>query len=396
MEKENIFSFNNPEDESHIADDTLNKNIITEKNMDLDINVLRERTFNKELSDLVSRIQENESKIDTLFDINQTTDDELLRMFHQLYYKSINLTDTHTINSDLNPFDLFKEASTDDLFNLIYYEMNKIGFNQFAILAYNFEQKCYTAHCNYINNLNENNIVLTTSENLYIRVINKKDGLIININEINNNLYFKKRFSQGKDLLFISLISFFKDFYSDADLDNVNDFSDHLLPILIIQLTESIKENQIKPIYDLIKNKLTVYFFLLHKKIQIDLQNSNFNNLQGIYNFLDFTYQNYNKNKDCVCMIVKCKKYLNIEILFILKYLQNKLTNKLPDNTTTSRIEKDRLLIFTQKTKRKVLDEILEDFNKLFNYMFQIEIFITEETSNNFFFLQNIKEYLAK
>lgn len=396
MEKENIFSFNNPEDDSPIAEDTLNKNSITDKNIDLDVNVLREKTFNKELSDLVSRIQDNETKKDTLLDINQTTDNELLRMFHQLYYKSINLTDIHTINTDLNPFDLFKEASTDDLFNLIYYEMNKIGFNQFSILAYNFEQKCYTAYCNYINNLNENNIVLTTSENLYVRIINKKDGLIINIHEINNNLYLKKRFSQGKDLLFISLINFFKDFYSDADLDNVNDFSDHLLPILIIQLTDGIKENQIKSIYNIIKNKLTVYFFLLHKKIQIDLQNSNYNNLQGIYNFLDFTYQNYNKNKDCVCMIVKCKKYLNIEVLFILKYLQNKLINKLPDNTTTSRIEKDRLIIFTQKAKRKVLDEILEDFNKLFNYTFQIEIFITEETSNNIFFLQNIKEYLAK
>ena len=128
MEKENAAQLDNIGTKPSITDDDTVHNQISEDNkqdnVELDINIARDRTFNKELSDLVTRIRSNEpqEKFEPK-EPKEITDDELLRMYHKLYYKAVNLEGIDNINSDLDPFDLYKESTSDDLINLINTEM---------------------------------------------------------------------------------------------------------------------------------------------------------------------------------------------------------------------------------------------------------------------------------
>jgi hypothetical protein len=402
LEKENAAQFENTENKSSITDD---KEIIQDQisenkeqnNTGEDINLARDRTFNKELSDLVTRIRSNEpqEKIEPKTP-KEITDDELLMLYHKLYYKAVNLAGIDKINSDLNPFDLYKESSSDDLADLIYTEMKNLQMEEFAVLVYNLEKKCYLSYTNHINNLNENNIVIDSLEGLYTNIIENKNGIVLDHQSIERNLYLKKRFGLNKSIYFISFNSFFKDFYNDADFDKKNDFPDYLLPILLIELKENIKEHQKKSIYNKIKNKLTIYFFLLYKKILLETQNYSYSSQHTLFNFIDYTYRKYSGHDDYLCCIIKLRNYINIEYLAVFKYLLIKLEKKLTDKTTISRIEKDKLIIFTQKSKKKILDDILDDFNKLHGNVFNVRIIMNDENSKSNYILRNIKEQIVK
>ncbi len=366
----------------------------------LDISKVRERTFNKELGDLVDRIKSNEPVKDgspaSAAAVEEITEDDLLQMFHQLFYKSVNITGLNHIDTNFNPFDLYKELSSDDLVSLIYNEMSGLSFNEYSILTFAPEKNCYSCYINHITDINENNLIIDPSEALYKNIIDNKYGNILDRQSIERDIYYKKRFSGENSLFFMSIGGFFRDYYSNADLININDFSDAFFPILVIRVRENMGENRKKSIYRLIKDKFTLYFFLLYRKITLERQNTNPVNLQSIYEFLDYTYQRYDKYKECVCSVIKCKKYVNIESLFIIRYLHSKLKKKLDGAAEVIRIEKDKLIVFTLKSKRKMMDDILDDLNKIYSDLFRIETFTDDGIRPIGSILQNIKEYLIK
>ena len=394
----------NSEDKSSNTNNTdeLEDQIFEENEIDSgapDVNILRERTFNKELSDLVSKIRTNESIEETAEQTQKDTDkdisdDELLRLYHKLYYKTLNLEELDKINSELNPFDLYKESSSDEIINLINTEMSNMQLSDFSILAYIIDKNAYTNYANYIANLNENNIVIDSFEILYTNILSNTNGFIVDSQIIERNLFLNKRFGSGQSMYFISFGNFFMDFFYSADLGEKPDFSDQLLPILLIQLKENIKDHQKKSIYNNIKNRLTVYFFLLYKKILLENQNLN-NNISNVFNLIDYTYKKYSKLDDYLCCIIKFKKYVNIESFFILQYLQDKLEKKLFQKTSISRIEKDKLIIFAPKTGKKILEDTVDEFNKVYNNVFDVKIIMNDE-NNTFYNLQNIKNQILK
>jgi hypothetical protein len=365
-----------------------------------EISRVRERTFNKELSDLVSRIKSNEPGKDeipaSVPPKKEITEDDLLQMYHQLFYKAVNISGIEKIDTSFNPFILYKELSSDDLLTLIYNEMTALSFNEYAILAYNPEKNYYSCYTNNIPGLDERNIVIDPSENLYANIINNKHGNILDRQSIERDIYYKKRFSAKNSLLFISFGNLFIDYYSNADLRNVNDFSDAFFPILLIRMEENPGENRKKTIYREIESKLIVYFFLLYRKLTIDKQSICSAGLQSIYGFLDYIFQKYNKQKDCICAVIKSKKYINAESLLILKFMYGKLKNKLSGSAEILRIEKDKLLIFTRKQDRKRMDDILDEFNKTYSDLFRVDTFSDDGIKTAGSTSRNIKEYLIK
>lgn len=401
MEKENAAQLDNIETKSPVSEEDIVHNQISDynkqANVELDINLARDRTFNKELSDLVTRIRSNEPQEKTGPKApKEITDDELLRMYHKLYYKAVNVEDIDKINSDLDPFDLYKESTSDDLISLINAEMKNLQLPDYAILVYDFEKKCYVSYTNHIIDQPENNLIIDSLEGLYSNIVENNIGIVYDHISIERNLFYKKRFGAKKSLYFVSFGTFFKDFYKEADLDRKNDFLDHLLPVLLIHLKENIKEHQKKSIYNKIKNQLSIYFFLLYKKILLETQNLNINNQHSLLNFIDYTYRKYNKYDDYICCIIKFRNYINAEFLSVFKYLQIKLGKKLAGKTSISRIEKDKLIIFTQKSRKKILDDILDDFNKVHDNMFNVQMIMNIENTDNIYILKNIKEQIIR
>lgn len=400
MEKENAPQPDNIEinsllsDEKEIARNPLSREKEETEGSDI---IARDRTFNKELSDLVSRIRANEPQEKSGSKARKAvTEEELLRMFHMLYYKAMNLDNRDKINIDLNPFELYRESTSDDLIICINNEMKDLELPEFAVLAYDILKKCYISYANYIVDYNGNNMIIDSLESLYAKILESGNGIVVDQHSIERDSYLNKRFGFKKSAYFISFGSFFKDFFKDSNLDKKMDFSDHLTPILLIQLKENLTEHQKKSFYNKIKNKLTIYFFLLYKKIILENHNLNLANQQSLFNFIDYIYRKYSRYEDYLFCIMKLRNYTNSEFLFALKYLESKFEKKLTEETTVSRIEKDKIIIFTLKSRKKILDDIIDDFNKVHGNILNVKMFMNDENIKSINLLKNIKEEILR
>jgi hypothetical protein len=401
LEKENAPQLDNIEIKSSISDnnDIVQDQISEDKHDTADVEIIkaRERTFNKELSDLVLRIRSNEPQEKTETESRkEITEDELLRMYHRLYYKAVNLEGRDRINSDLNPFDLYRESSSDDLLSLINKEIVSLDLPEYAILIYDVDKKCYVNYSNHIIDFNENNIIIDPQEGLYSKIADSNNGVVLDQQSIERNSYLNKRFGFKKSVYLVSFSSFFRDFYKEANLDKKMDFSDHLSPVLLIQLKENITEHQKNSFYNKIKNKLSIYFFLLYKKLIIENLKLNLPNQYSLFNFIDYTYRKYSRYEEYLCCIIKLRNYINSEFLYVLKYLESKLAKKLTEKTTISRIEKDKLVIFTKKSRKKILDDIIDDFNKVHGNILNVRMFMNDENRKSINLLMTIKEEILK
>ncbi len=377
----------------------------------LDINKVREKTFNKELSGLVSRIITNEStgktgtteKETPMDDVPKPEDDPgitgdiLLKKFHELFYKAVNLAGQGGITTAFNPFDLYKESSSDDLLNMIHNEMPGLSLPEYSILTYNPSKKCYTSYTNHIDDLDENNIAIDTTEDLYRKITENPDGIFLSYQTIDSDIFLKKRFipKNYKDstlnYYFLYFNDLFKNYYTTLEPDNKQEFADNLLPILMVRLSDDADTLNSKNLSHKIKNKMAVYLLLLLRKIQIETLKSQPRAYTGIFEFIETAYRKYDKHKDCLCMIIKYKYYVNLESFFILNYLHKKLKTELSGLASVSIIEKDKLILFTRKAHAKTLDKILNDFKKNYDNLFRMDIITDESIKNNLSLLNNIK-----
>ena len=113
------------------------------------IDKVRERTFNKELSDLVRRVRKPEKAyekktvpteagfIEEIVEVSPE-EAELLNRFHELFYKAINLKNIDKINTDFNHFEISIKSLQDDLEKFIFEKMGDLSFNDYAVLGFNF------------------------------------------------------------------------------------------------------------------------------------------------------------------------------------------------------------------------------------------------------------------
>lgn len=361
-------------------------------NPDLDINKIRDRTFNKELSDLVDKIKSNEETDKEVREDDSSqenaeesvSEEKLLLLMHKLFYKAVNLAEIETINTEFNPFTLYKESSLDDLDIIIRNEMQHASLPEYAVLNYNIKKKCYTCHVNHIKGLSDDNIILETTEKLFLDIIENNNVYILDNLSIERDIYLRKRFTPDTDqersnFLFIPFTNLFRVFLKNNESEDILDLNNKLLPLIMIRLDYNMKDHLKNEIFDIIKSKMTIYFFLLYKKSLMDIQKNQTVNIENVIAFIDFEFKKYHSSKDDICTVIKFKNYLNMEFLYIFEYLYIKLKQKIGNPGSVSRIEKDRIIIFAHSSKRKTLEKVLEDFNRIYGNIFHFRFFSGEE-----------------
>ncbi|MDY6969997.1 MAG: hypothetical protein SVR08_15265, partial [Spirochaetota bacterium] len=264
----------------------------------LNIAKIRDRTFNKELSEILADIRSNELEYnDDEVALDEITEMELLKRFHELFYKAIHLDNLQNVNTSKNPYlypDIFLE---DDCEKKIADEMNRLLYPEFAILAYNPKKKCYSPVHFYSDVLVEDNIAVYTSEELYAQILVNRCGVIIDQQTITDNIFLKKRFSSISEdqshylLYFVSFQNILKEIFDEMNLSNGNNQTNYRFQILMIILKDSRSEDIVEVIYKKIKDNLTFYFLKLENKLLNKVNELDFEDPNIIYNIFVYIYQ---------------------------------------------------------------------------------------------------------
>ena len=370
------------------------------------INKVRGRTFNKDLKNLIEKIGINESfieekeekeEIEEIEEIEEGTDEfsenELLKKIHTLFYKSINLTELNETNTHINPYlfelDSFSRDNSLDSPHVlsIHKDMCDLSYSNYAILSYNLEKKCFLPLVCNIEDLDKNNIVIDPFEELYSDIILNEHGVILDNHTIKSNIYLKKRFiSEGGSnyvLYFVSLKNiihnFFKEMKSEIDGTILNL---HFFSILMIKIKINQGIDSAESVYKKITERLILPLLVMEKNILQNIKETDCKNLTKIFDLIEYYYHLFSSFNDSICLIIKCKSKINNENLFILKYLYSKLIKSLSFMTCISQIERDKIMIFTQKNKGGIIDQIISEFNLYCDNMFYTESLETDKINN--------------
>ena len=113
-----------------------------------DQNILREKTFNEELRHLVEKVTAHEAPGPETSDIDDVSDEELIRRLHVLFYRAIHLEHAVPPPRSLVELRRVRGRDEDSLINAIHQGLAELSYRAFALLPFNLEKRCFTPAIN--------------------------------------------------------------------------------------------------------------------------------------------------------------------------------------------------------------------------------------------------------
>jgi hypothetical protein len=375
-----------------------------EKDTRKQLNVLRERTFNTDLRNLVDRIRDNEppsaAPEEYDGDIDSLSEEELQLKLYRLYYRAGNIRDNREINIAFNPFEIQDEASTSSLFDslsgYIINRMESLTLSPFALLSYNIAQKGYMPTVHSLDRYHAKSIVISLRDRLFKKIVASPDGIIIDAGEIDDDPFMSKIFSLKQDeerrpLYFILLSTITAEVMKELPISGTENLSPFLpSAILMIELPVQTHPANIAAITGILKRRLALPYFLLNDYQSLVFMSESYENLDYTYQVLDYLFTIFLLQKDRAGISIKSAAQKNDSMIFLIKYIISKLSHKLYSNSVIVHILKGRLIILTTNAFIDVIKEIIDENNKLFNDQFSIVEFYSADFDDSLDIIQKI------
>ena len=349
----------------------MNYQIEIEEQRDLDdgfieeLQKVRDKTFTPELRELVDRISRHEKHEDEK-SRSGSREADLLRDFHHLFYKSINLAAANRINPLIGRFPAIDEDNSGDS---LVRRLNSSGLGESLILTFDFDKKCYVSTLGNMDGLDGEAIFIDTSERLYRKILESPYGFFLTAEEIVDDPYLKKRFFPSIEgehtvLYFLSVKRLLASPAVDLGLDEY-DFAKKidLLPVLMIRFSHGPKGGE-RGIFRVVNNEfLNVARYENARFRSLKKRDSLADLLFG----LEYCYRYYEQRSGSLVYCIYSPDFnRDISIhFFITRYLCEKLRRELPGGTLVSQVSKDRILLFSPGDCNDQITAILGEFRKI-------------------------------
>lgn len=368
------------------------------------LNLLRERTFNEELRQLVDRVRINEPPSGDYDeedeDIDNLTEDELRLKFYRLYYRARVLHDNREMNIAFNPFEITDAAagsSIDGALNgYIKERMARLNLAHFAIMSYNISEKGLVPSFHSLERYIVENLVIGLHDRLFKGIIESTEGVILEVNDIQEDLFLEKIFKlkDGEEphaLYFVLLSNLVSDIIQElqgTDGTQVVPF----LPssILMIELPLQTSHYNKSAIFGTIRRKLALPFYLVADNRPLVFTARNYENIDFSYHVLDYLFTIFLLNRDRIGISIKVKAKESTSRTFIMKYIISQLAYKLRADSVLVHIIKGHIVILTKEEFLNVINSLIVEYNKLFNDQFHVVEFRPTEFEDSLEIIQKI------
>lgn len=337
-----------------------------EKELPLEANILRNRTFNAELKNLIGNIKNNElqgsrsEKVTytqiTDGAVNLNDRNAILKKLHELFYKNINYQ--VALNSSKMPLELTSMGNIREVIDEIKTNLSLNGFNEFAVLVFDFNKRGFIPLINTIDSLVSEDIILSLNDPLKGKIDQSENGLLVKdtqlledygfyVDELNKTYYFYK-----------------------PDLAKVAYAATHsqllktLAPILIVPVSEDKKEKAFNVITHFCYS-LLVDLFRLYLENNFLLYSDNYKK-NIITVFLDSMPLSPNSE----LILLNINNQITSELLYIAKYLENKI---LRYSEASLQIASNKIIISVTKPNLVSLEKDAIEMNDLYENFVKLQ-----------------------
>ncbi len=284
-----------------------------------EIQKIRERTFNPEFKELVSKV------------LNKTLDtidnhDSLLYSLHKLYYEVLSSSFNDSITF-VKPQELC-ENTLQFLGEDILKKLQSLRFAQALIFQYDFKQNYFGILTNSFADNLLRDFFLTLSDDIYRQIINNPDGVVIDIASLKNDKQYEKRLKLLEDQQYLiwafSTHPLVKKLLIDLNLPFPQAI-EIFCPVIFVKVHDTFAVDK-KILDEFYWNCITTIFSLIELSLAINkgsvfLGSNYFHEVFKVFE----NYYYISRSNECVKYVVIKSKHEDQYIYCLFRYLSNKL-----------------------------------------------------------------------
>ncbi len=344
-----------------------------------DINILRSKTFNRELKHLVNRIVSNEEKPGEE-DIESLTEDRLLYRLHKLFYLIRSLNEIESANTSFNPF-LMEDRSGPDkgIGQYLKSSFQDLGISVYDILTFNINDKCFSSTHTELTGESRADIIINLKDNLFKRISREQKGSVLTYDEITGDSFLSKKFNGLDDekrgmLLFLRLSSITVNLIEELNRGEKSaPLVEYLSPIMVFRIKEQ-SSGEVDTLVRTLKDELSVPLFLSLGGLFPSFKLDRYDDPDSLIILLETILTVSVISDDYNGILIKASRSCDTQMIFEIKYMISRLTKNLDDHTSVLRIKSDALLLITLRSKRGIVESVIADYNTLHNDLFEYEV----------------------
>jgi hypothetical protein len=359
--------------------------IDTDMAADSDHNILRTKTFNRELKSLVNRIVSNEEKPEEE-DLQSLSESQLLQSLHKIFYRIKSLDEIESVHSSFNPFLIDTENEpASGITDYLEAAFNSLGISVYDILTFSINDRCFTSTYTELNPVNKTDIILNLKDNLFKQISEKESGYILTAREREKDSFLSKKFIGFDDeggrgmLLFIRLSSIVMNLIKELNQGHeAVPLAEYLSPIIIFRLEEQ-GEGEVRNRIEVLKNELSIPLYLHLGRFIPSLDLQRYDDLDSLVSIVETLLNISTISEDLNGALIKISRGCDKEMIYEIKYMISRLKQSLHGQASIVRIKSDVLLIITHKKNMGIVQAVAADYNEIYDNRFKSEIISMEK-----------------
>ena len=320
-------------------------------------NIIREKTFNKELSSLVNQIFENESHpgkpLQDSSDIDFTKKNKILIDLEKEIYRLKHIEELSRNSSSYNPFELNVNTfdDIDDIEDYILRGINQSGLNSYSVMKYSLNDSAYAADIGNFDDFKKTNVIFSVKDPVFKALSESPDGIFLSAEQIKSDPFLSKKFINPESLTdavesyyMIKLTGLNTPLTEKIELMSTDRISGFLSPMLIAAV-ESDKSISVKDLSGSLKRNLAIPMAIYRLKNRINFEIADYSFEETLL-IIDLFIKS-DPETEIKCLILSLSDSSARENIFILKYLLTRIRSTMEKDSLIFRITLDRVIIAT-------------------------------------------------
>lgn len=356
-----------------------------------EVNLLRKKTFTKELSTLVNRIFSNETgepeSIIETDSLNISEKNNLLMEFEKLIYSIKHQEEISKTGSQYNPFNLDIDVydDIDDIDDYLQKGIQQCGFRDFGIFKYILTESSFKFDRGFVNDFLKTNCFFGLKDDVFKKGI-PEHGVIIKADSIEDDPFLKKKFHSDSELegsnnsFYLNRVSSYCDnVFIKKNSSHLSALEKYTSPLIIIKLPEDYNADAAE-IHKIIIKYMSIPLALYMGKNRL-IPLSNDCSYEDCFHLIEL-FQKTSDASELTWCILSGKEMSSMESFFMLKYFLSKIRLSVGINSLVMRVALNRIVLALPEKNLDNIKKITDEFNSRSSNYIDLEYMEDSDTGS--------------
>ena len=338
-----------------------------------EINLLRQKTFTKELSSLVNRIYSNEAdeseSVKEIASLDITEKNNLLMEFEKLIYSLKHKEEISKTESRYNPFNLNIDVydDIDDIDDYLQKGIEQCGFDEFGIFKYILTESSFKFDRGILDDFLKTNCFFGLKDDLFKKGI-PEHGVIIEADSIEKDPFLKKKFSsnseseENNNSFYLNRVLYCCDkVFIKENNSNLSTIERYTSPLIMIKLPEGFNMDT-KEIHKIIVKHMSIPLAVYMGKNRL-IPVINDYSYEDCFHLIEL-FQKISHTSELTWCILSGKEMSSMESFFMLKYFLSKIKLNAGINSLVMRVALNQIVLALPTKNVEKIKKIIDEFNK--------------------------------